>query len=889
MRSILILAACLCSLLPAQRAFQPLRVTVSEDGIYRLSYAQIAEHTNARGARPDRMTLLRDGVQVPIAIRGGRDGRLDPGDSIVFYGQSQQGPHTQAGTYILTTQRNPRRIRKMPRVPAGSEARDTARRILTFEEDRVFAPLACVQPEVIRSGKPRDHWFWSEVYAPSGAAPGPETNTTCVANITPEPRRSSGATLTLHCMGPPVPGIKQKLVVNINGRDLEPVEWDTPLEKTIRLRVPVGVVELKNSIQIKNASSVPVYAEPGNEVGRRRNRVLIDRLTLEIDSLLMGPAAPEEQLHYVLDPAWLKDGRPLDFTPLRSEGLLVYDVGRHTWANTGRVPVPSNPQQPVEFVCSNLEGLKTPEVAPLRKTRAHLAGPGADWVVVTSSRLAPLLTPLTEHRRARGLTPMVIEAQELYDTFTHGSFDPKAIGAIVRAAHRNWKTKPRYVLLFGDADHGADWISQYETIPTQMVMTDYNGATATDALFGDVDGDGSPDIPVGRLPVRTGDEALRVINRVIDLENRPPSGTWRRRIRFVAGEARFNPAVDRLLERTFRNVVGKEIPAAFRLSMTWSNPRSDFYWPASRFSERVVSEFNDGSLVFTYVGHGSAQAFDSIRDRSGLLHPILDARSVESIDAKGRNPVLAIIACWTGMFDEPSRDCIAELLLRKDGGPAAIIASSRISHPFPDALLGMGLARGFFKGRRTLGDVLQEARATMLAESSGAIAKLSKPFLSKAIDADALIKDHIYLYNLLGDPATVVPFPDKDLTVSASGPARAGGPLKVNVACGDGGGHLLVSLERPIQRKAEGMEKPAAGEDKGSGNELLAVRNHSRANNPILARTELNVQGGDVTVVIDIPADLPPGPHNVTAYLVGADGSTDGLGATSIRIEPKEQ
>ena len=37
--------------------------------------------------------------------------------------------------------------------------------------------------------------------------------------------------------------IKQRIVVHVNGRDLPAVEWDTPLEKKVRIRIPAGISE----------------------------------------------------------------------------------------------------------------------------------------------------------------------------------------------------------------------------------------------------------------------------------------------------------------------------------------------------------------------------------------------------------------------------------------------------------------------------------------------------------------------------------------------------------------------------------------------------------------------------------------------------------------------
>lgn len=111
------LVFCLAAVVPAQRGFRPLRVTVDKDGLYLLSYARIAEHVDMRTVSPDSLTLVQDGVQVPIEIRGGQDGRLDPGDSVIFYGRRGTGPHSKDGVYVLKHARNPRRIGRLPPPP----------------------------------------------------------------------------------------------------------------------------------------------------------------------------------------------------------------------------------------------------------------------------------------------------------------------------------------------------------------------------------------------------------------------------------------------------------------------------------------------------------------------------------------------------------------------------------------------------------------------------------------------------------------------------------------------------------------------------------------------------------------------------------------------------
>ena len=80
-----------------------------------------------------------------------------------------------------------------------------------------------------------------------------------------------------------------------------------------------------------------------------------------------------------------------------------------------------------------------------------------------------------------------------------------------------------------------------------------------------------------------------------------------------------------------------------------------------------------------------------------------------------RAPIALLLCCSTGGFDQ-REDCLAEELLRADGGPAAAIAGSRVTMPYAMSVLGAELLRIYFQDRpATIGELLLAAkRATML-------------------------------------------------------------------------------------------------------------------------------------------------------------------------------
>ncbi|HYC77764.1 MAG TPA: C25 family cysteine peptidase, partial [Planctomycetota bacterium] len=612
-------------------------------------------------------------------------------------------------------------------------------------------------------------------------------------------------------------------------------------------------------------SAVKNVSEPGDDLGRPRpNRLLVSRVALVYETRFATPStAGKQDVVHIVGGDRPGSPRRLRIESRHQGGHRVFDPERGLFWRGEELEVADAPS--ITLCTTTADGAFAPlETAALRTTDAHLAGPGAEWVAITTSRLRGPVEALAKHRAAQGLSTRVVEARELYDTFTDGRFSPAAIEAFVKAAHGAWTTKPRYLLLAGDADLDGDFPSEKETLPARLVNTAYNGATATDATYGDVDGDGLPDVAVGRIAVRSPEEALAVVRRIVRSETESAGGAWRRTATFFAGEGRFGPAVDRLIESVTGDLISREIPPEFAVSMTYANPSSAWFWPAPRFNDAVIDAFNRGAAVFTYIGHGYPEGFDRV-EHAGKRYPILSVKDVERLDNGGRAGVTAIIACSTGHFDDPARDCLAEKLLARTGGPLAVIASTRISHPFANALLGKGLVASAFKPGARVGDVLDEAKRRMVKEAKGPLAMLAKPHVSKAVDLNRLALDHVRLYALFGDPATLVPFPANPESFAAPETAAPGASIDVAVTVGGGArGDVSLRLERPRRTKlAESRPAVAADDD------AAVMERHRLANATEIVATSGKLVDGAWSGALVVPADLPEGDYVLAVAVTG--------------------
>src|SRR5262249_44402276 len=133
-----------------------------------------------------------------------------------------------------------------------------------------------------------------------------------------------------------------------------------------------------------------------------------------------------------------------------------------------------------------------------------------------------------------GISTAVVDVDDVYDEFNFGIRDPQAIRAFMQNAQQQWKTAPRWLMLVGDASMDPRnylEMASADYVPTKLVTTTPLMAPM-DGWFPDFNNDNIAAIPVGRIPVRTADEAARIFGRLTSRGT--PSGTWANSALFVA-------------------------------------------------------------------------------------------------------------------------------------------------------------------------------------------------------------------------------------------------------------------------------------------------------------------------------------------------------------------
>ncbi len=369
------------------------------------------------------------------------------------------------------------------------------------------------------------------------------------------------------------------------------------------------------------------------------------------------------------------------------------------------------------------------------------------WLVVTREMFTDTLKPLVEKRQSEGLEAVI---------------STKPVSEAINSLSR----KPSYLLLVGDCQSNMEKESWY--LPSQKCQSYKWHITqgkefASDSIFGDFDGDMIPDIPVGRLPVRTKEQLQLLITKIIAFENKTPS-LDDLRMPIYTGSAEFQPILDSMITQFLLDTLNRNGAKWLRPWIIAGNQTHALCgWPEDQ-TVTFSKELKKGGIMATFMGHGSIGSFYGMEFNG--KHFSYTADQAAGIFAEGQpSPPAVIIACNCGNFTS-SQNCLAESLLFMPAGPVATIGATTVSHPMTNYFAGICLLRKPGQSnpsKKRIGtlwlDVQKEAINTRDIVMEALLLNIESS-IEKKVDSQKVRRDHILLYALLGDPATKLHMPE---------------------------------------------------------------------------------------------------------------------------------
>jgi hypothetical protein len=691
-------------------ALDGLHLSVRQTGLYYLRAADLApwlgETADKTGTMiaKGKLALSRGGQ--PVAwypdLTPGATGK-DSAQGLYFYGESPGPESLYSDTAVYRLQKGDGLL--MQTLPAGNAPAAQGGKFqetLHVERDLFPATVLPLDPE-------SDYWFW-EFLQGGDATFGRRTYTLDAPGLT-----GTGGSLTVSLQGTTASGVadEHRAQVALNGAALGEVRWTGIAARQATFPIPNGILR-------ETGNQVELTAVTGD--GAPYSIWYLDSFDLSYprsfrsvgDSLAFTPGGNPVvtvggfsstgvrllEVQNPLRPRWIEVAAQPDGASGRRVSFTPASQGRHFAAGTSGLLAPA--------------AVRAWSAGTLRRP-----GNWAKYLVIAPGGLRDAAERLAGLRRAQGLESMVVDLDQILDEFNAGAFSPRAIQGFLAYARAAWSVPPAYVVLAGSGTvdyrnllgHGDD------LVPPLMLKSD-GGLFPADNLMGDVNGDGLPEMAVGRIPVVSAAELDAYTAKIAAYEGSAPAD-WTGSALMVAD------APDRGTDFSADSrQVADQVSPLYRVSAVDLGAL-----PLADARAQLLGAIGQGTAFVNYMGHGGLDRLSS----AGLL----TSADVPSLANGGRLPVLTAMTCTINRFAVPGVPSLGELLVASGtGGAAAVWGPTGLSSNGQARLLA---ERFYHAGGARLGDRVLRAIAEF-----------------RTLGGDPALPG---IYDLLGDPALRIQTP----------------------------------------------------------------------------------------------------------------------------------
>lgn len=862
------------------------KVTATESGVYGLDAQKMRDMgIDVAGLNPKNLQIYGNGgtllpqsnalgrpadlIQNAIWVKGEEDNRFDPADVLYFYAEGphevrydsvqnsffhQINPYSDSSYYYLTVGTQP----GMRIAPVNSTAKEAT--MVSQFDDYWFHEKESVN--LLQSG--RD--WWGEYLGVSGQ----------VRLKAEVPGLVPNSTALLRGAGIASAQVPTRLRWLVNGQAVG--EQTQGTVSTYRYDLKAQRSEKTYTFFV--GSAPPASLEIGIEFdknGQSNAQGYLNYVALQVKRQLRAfsnqqiyrflPTSDSSVTYLIQDvPAdwqWWNISDPLHpkSTPVQRspDGTAKFTSleGRTLGTYLGFSPAQAREPLAWQKVANqNLHGLPVPEL-----------------LIVTPDAWRSEANRLAEFRRTHdGLSVAVVTTEQIYNEFSSGKADPTAIRDFARYLYQQKPNTLRYLLLFGDATYDyknntgtqstaqqRQWVPVYESRESLHPVFTYS----SDDYFGFLDdaegewlespsGDHSLDIGVGRLPVKSRDEARTVVDKLIQYGSSPQTlGRWRNRISFVADDGDDN------IHQQHADGLATQIQDQFLTQRLFIDAFPHIVSPGGvktpDLNATIRQRINEGTLILNYTGHGGTTGWAE--------EQILTLADMQSVRGYNNLPLLLTATCEFGRYDDPALVSGAELMVLSARG-AAIGALTTTRPVFSST--NFSLNKAFYEALATgntttrLGDLMKSTKNNSLSGS------LNRNFA------------------LLGDPSMKLAQAEYDVkwaaepdTLSALKKVTLQGAIyqkgTPNLADSFNGTASVTVYDKPVRFRTNG-EGVAAAEYSELRNKLYDGR--------------VTVTRGRFSASFVVPRniDYRPGTGRVSVYAIQRDSLADAAGQLAVQV-----
>ncbi|GAB4252786.1 MAG: type IX secretion system sortase PorU [Vicingaceae bacterium] len=471
-----------------------------------------------------------------------------------------------------------------------------------------------------------------------------------------------------------------------------------------------------------------------------------------------------------------------------------------------------------------------------------------DFIIIAHPKFLTAAQQLADYRTNNdGLSVVIVTPQQIYNEFSSGSRDIVAIRDFVRMFYKRAVLPsdfPKYLLFMGDGsyDNKNRLSGNIAYIPTYQSYNSYapTGSYVSDDFYGLLDDNEgtwqvgeSIDIGIGRLPVKSSQEALDVVNKIINYNTPSTMKDWRNIVCFVGddedGNTHMNQAnsLAAMVETGNKDYVVEKI--FFDAYQQESTPGGERYPDVNKaINERVTK----GALMINYTGHGGEVGWAHER--------VLGVADINNWENKYYN-LMMTATCEFSRFDDPSRTSAGELtLLNPNGGTCALLTTVRLVYSTPNFALNQSFYNHVFT-----------------PDVNNNMPKIGDVFMN--VKNDNKNDQNTRNFTLLGDPSMQLAYPEMDVittkingnSLSVTDTIKALETVTFEGYVADKNGNKLTNYNGTIYPTVYDKERPVTTLANDGGNPFqFNIRDRK------LFKGKASVVNGDFSFSFVVPKDI---------------------------------
>lgn len=311
-----------------------------------------------------------------------------------------------------------------------------------------------------------------------------------------------------------------------------------------------------------------------------------------------------------------------------------------------------------------------------------------DLIIITHPNFIAQANDLKRiHENNDNMKVIVVTPDKIYNEFSSGCPDICAMRNFIKMFYDRGTeaTIPKNVLLLGDGSYDnktsdgsvSNFILTYQTVNSltnTLSITCDDFFVCLDEGEGEIASTDKMDMGVGRMPVKTVEEASAAVEKIRTYYSSDSYGSWKNKATIIADDAENNEIVH---QENAENMIAKQLEFSaqyLNIEKIYLDDYEQIYSASGStypdVNKAIIDNINNGTILVTWVGHGNPKAW--------AHESVFTLNSINSLQNKNKYPLIVTATCDYSPFDDHTFLSGGEqLFLSPNSGAIALFSTVR--------------------------------------------------------------------------------------------------------------------------------------------------------------------------------------------------------------------